>query len=131
MLQPVEESVFLVWSMPSSRKANASEAVPAGRDPKLHFQSQGNGISKAGVKVGTQQAQWLDCWLPLERLLQWGRRGERRRWEGEKTFAQAKSVEKKCPVRQVADEMCSLWKSEGSGEQSVSVRCFSRENVNP
>lgn len=59
-----------MWYMPSSRKENATEAAPAGCDPKLHFQSQGNGISKAGMKVETKQSQCLDCRLPLEQFLQ-------------------------------------------------------------
>lgn len=54
---------FLVWCMPISRKENAAEAVPAGSKPILHFQSQGNGISRVAMKVEAKQHQHLGCSL--------------------------------------------------------------------
>lgn len=73
MLQPSEESrgeesVFLVWCMPGSRKENAAEAAPAGCDPNLHSQSQGHGISRAGTGVQTKESHCPDCRPPLEQL---------------------------------------------------------------
>lgn len=51
-----EKSVFLVWCMPGSRKENAAEAAPAGCDPNPHSQSQGHGISRAGMGVQTKKS---------------------------------------------------------------------------
>lgn len=88
-----EESVFLVWCIPSSRKENAAEAVPAGCDPNLHSQSPSHGISKAGMGVQTKETRCLDCKLPLEQLPWEG--GDGRRGGGwKKIFSQVKTIEK-------------------------------------
>lgn len=91
-----------MWYMPSSRKENAAEAVPAGCVPTLRFQSQGNGISKVGMKAETKQSQHLDCRRPLEQLL--CERGEKGMEE--------KSVcpSKKCLEEKKSSEPSCWWK---------------------
>lgn len=89
---------------PSSRKENAAEAVPAGCAPTLRFQSQGNGISKVGMKAETKQSQHLTAGTLWSNSCV---RQERRRWK-KKVFALVKSVwGKKSPVNQVVGGRCS------------------------
>lgn len=106
-----EESVFLVWCMPGSRKENAAGAVPAGCDPNLHSQSPGHGISKAGMGVQTKETRCLDCRLPLEQLPREGGKEV-----GEKNiFPSKKHWKRKSQWSKLLTKCGVLWKSNTLG----------------